>query len=303
MSQFQLIPYNRIEDYFADQLDLALSAGSIFNFNQEAFERLAEFEAIAKKELIHSALIHSDETGIHVNKKRLWLHSASNASWVLFFPHVKRGKEAMDAMGILPFFNGILCHNHWKPYYTYTCVHALCNAHHLRELTRAADEDKQTWATNMRALLEEMNQAVHEAGGLLDDVLRLSYRQKYDDIITAGEVECPLPPPPDKPKKGKIKKSTSRNLLERLRDFKGDVLRFMDVNILPFTNNTAENDIRMTKVQQKISGCFRSMEGAYIFCRVRSYLLTCQKNDVSPTVALDLLFKGEMPDFLKKKIE
>ena len=299
MSQFQLIPYNRIEDYFADQMDIALSGGSIFNFNQEAYKLLEKFDLVAKHALIKSPIIHSDETGINVDKKRTWLHSASNRQWVYFYPHAKRGKEAMDEIEILPYFKGILCHDHWKPYYGYDCLHALCNAHHLRELTLAADEDKQQWAADIRILLTEMNKAVHDAGGVLSETLQVEYLEKYDAIITAGEIECPAPLPPDKPKKGRIKKSKSRNLLERLKDYKEDVLRFMAVDLLPFTNNTAENDIRMTKVQQKISGCFRSMEGAYIFCRVRSYILTCQKNGVSATESLDILFQGKLPDFIE----
>lgn len=303
MSQFQLIPYNRIEDYFADQMDIALSGGSIFNFNQEAYKLLEKFDLVAKHELIRSLIVHSDETGINVDKKRIWLHSASNRQWVYFYPHAKRGKEAMDEIGILPYFKGTLCHDHWKPYYGYSCLHALCNAHHLRELTLAADDDKQQWAADIRALLIEINAAVHDAGGVLSSTLQLEYGQKYDAILMAGEIECPPPLPPDKPKKGRIKKSKSRNLLERLKDYREDVLRFMTVDLLPFTNNTAENDIRMTKVQQKISGCFRSIEGAYIFCRVRSYILTCQKNGVSPTEALDILFQGKLPDFIEQAFQ
>jgi transposase len=303
LSQFQLIPYNRIENYFADQMNIALSGGSIFNFNQEAYKLLEKFDRVAKHALIKSPVIHSDETGINVDKKRTWLHSASNRQWVYFYPHAKRGKEAMDEIGILPYFKGILCHDHWKPYYGYDCLHALCNAHHLRELTLAADQDKQQWALAIRALLIEINAAVQNAGGVLSTTLQLEYGQKYDAIITAGEIECSAPLPPDKPKKGRIKKSKSRNLLERLKDYKQDVLRFMAVDLLPFTNNTAENDIRMTKVQQKISGCFRSMEGAYIFCRVRSYILTCQKNGLSATESLDILFQGKLPDFIEHEFQ
>lgn len=303
MSQFQLIPYKRIEDYFSDQMDIALSGGSIFNFNQEAYQLLEKFDLVAKYALIKSPIIHSDETGINVDKKRIWLHSASNKGWVYFYPHAKRGREAMDEINILPRFKGILCHDHWKPYYGYDCLHALCNAHHLRELTLVADEDKQQWAIDIRALLVEINATVHDSGGVLSTTLQLEYGKKYDAIITAGEIECPVPPPPDTPKKGRIKKSKSRNLLERLRDYKEDVLRFMTVDLLPFTNNTAENDIRMTKVQQKISGCFRSMEGAYIFCRVRSYILTCQKNGLSASESLDVLFQGKLPHFIENEFK
>lgn len=302
MSQFQLIPYKRMEDYFSDQMKLELSSGTLFNFNQEAFKLLERFELVVKLQLLQSEVLHVDETGINVNKKRLWLHSTSNSLWTYFYPHLKRGKLAMDEIDILPHFTGILCHDHWKPYYGYACLHALCNGHHLRELTWSADEDHQNWAREMRLLLLEINEAVHEAGGLLSETLQNDYHTRYQKILEHAELECPAPPSPDKPTRGRVKRSKSRNLLERLKNFQDDVLRFMSVNILPFTNNQAENDIRMTKVQQKISGCFRSMEGAYLFCRIRSYLLTCQKHDVTLTDALELLFQARLPDFIEQAI-
>lgn len=153
LSQFQLIPYERVADYFVTQADIPISVGSLFNFNQEAYELLDTFDALAREKLAQAPLIHADETGINVNGKRIWLHNASNEEWVYFYPHEKRGSEAMDAIGILPNFNGILVHDHWKPYYTYSgCKHALCNAHHLRELQWVIDHTSFTWAKKMKAL-------------------------------------------------------------------------------------------------------------------------------------------------------
>jgi transposase len=175
---------------------------------------------------------------------------------------------------------------------------SLCNAHHLRELTRAWEQDGQQWAKNLKNLLETINRKVTDAGGALAARESQKYRlNKYRALIKQGEIECPEPIRP-KGKRGRIKKSKSRNLLERLRDYEQDALRFMDNEIVPFTNNLGENDLRMTKVQQKISGCFRSMDGAHIFCRVRSYLSTCRKQGVKSSHALDLLFNGKLPDFL-----
>ena len=304
LSQFQMIPYARIQDYFAEKMHIPLSTGSVFNFNKEAYEFLEKFESIVISQLINEKVLNVDETGVNVNKKLMWLHSVSSNVWSYFYPHEKRGADAMNAMGVLPNFTGTLVHDHWKPYYTYTCLHALCNSHPLRELEYAAIEDKQIWAANMQSLLCEINDMVNNAGvGQLTKELCIEYEKKYDDIIAAGEKECLLPEPviiDGKKKKGRIKKSKSRNLLERLRDFKEDTLRFMHDPLVPFTNNAGENDLRMTKVQQKISGCFRSMEGAYLFCRIRSYILTCQKHDVKITNALDLLFQGKMPDFINE---
>jgi len=300
MSQFQLLPYDRIKDYFSEQMGTPVSAGSVFNFNQEAYDLLERFDAIAKEKLIVAPLLHADETGINVDKKLLWLHSASNDRWTYFFPHAKRGHEAMDDIGILPKFKGILCHDHWKPYFTYSCEHSLCNAHHVRELECVIEQDKQTWATNMKELLIEIKKKVADCtAGKLSKKESLEYREKYRAILTKANAECSPPEIPEGlRKRGRIKKSKSRNLLERLLNFENEVLRFMEVAIVPFTNNQGENDLRMTKVQQKISGCFRSQEGALLFCRIRSYLSTCRKHGVKITDALDLLFEGKMPDFM-----
>jgi len=256
---------------------------------------------MAKSELAASDVAHADETGINIGGKRRWLHCASNDGWTFYYPHEKRGKEAMDDIGILPKFKGILCHDHWKPYFKLDCTHALCNAHHLRELTRAWEEDGMQWAKTMQTLLETINQKVNDAGGALDAQESDKYRLQYRELIKQAKIECPEPSGPRKKgKRGRIKKSKSRNLLERLREFEQETLRFMDNVRVPFTNNLGENDIRMTKVQQKISGCFRSMEGAKIFCRIRSYLSTCRKHGVKASEALDLLFNGKLPDFCRR---
>ena len=300
MSQYQLIPYDRVRDHFQDQMHIPISAGSVFNFNKEAYERLEPFAQWAKTELAKAMLMHADETGINIGGKRHWLHCASNATLTWFSPHAKRGTVAMDEIGILPFFKGVLCHDHWKPYYHYECTHALCNAHHLRELERAWEQDQQQWAKKMQVLLIDIRTAVEDAGGKLPPDEAKRWRLRYRRLLKKAETECP---PPDesqrKGKRGRLKRSKARNLLERLRDFEQDVLRFMEVESVPFTNNQGENDLRMTKVQQKISGCFRSMDGAKIFCRVRSYLSTCRKQGMTATQALTLLFQGKHPDFMK----
>ena len=300
MSQYQLLPYKRIEEYFTEQLQIPISQGSIFNFNKAAHKHLLGFENIAKDRLASSNRINVDETSVNINGDRHWLHCAGNDFWTYYFPHERRGCEAIDEMNIIPRFKGILCHDHWKPYYTYDgCLHALCNAHHLRELTRAHEQDKQEWAGKMKVLLEEFNIAVNNAGGSLDKAVANNNRKRYRELLEEAELECP---PPDESKRngkrGRLKRSKARNLLERFINYEDDVLRFMSDIDVPFTNNQGENDIRMTKVQQKISGCFRSMEGAKIFCRVRGYLSTCRKHGVSSSHALEMLFEEELPDFI-----
>ena len=297
LSQYQLLPYNRVEEYFSDQLGIAVSAGAIFNFNQQASALLISsgIESVIKDQLGQSNCLHADETGVNVGGERHWLHCTSDLKWTYLYPHKKRGCEAIDAMGILPTYSGVVCHDHWKPYYQYTGFsHALCNAHHLRELEFAWEKDQQKWAKDMQSLLISINKKVEHSGGELTASQAGYYRKKYRDLLREADIECP-PPTREPPKRGRQKKSKSRNLLERLRTFESDVLRFMTSSDIPFTNNQGERDIRMTKVQQKISGCFRSMGGAENFCRIRSYLSTCKKQSITATHALTSLFSGQRP--------
>ena len=302
LSQYQLLPYNRIEEYFSDQLNIPISAGSIFNFNKRAFELVSSSgaeESIKKSLRTSTSSVHVDETGINIAGKLCWLHGTSDQEWTYFFPHKKRGKEAMDEANILTHFQGVLCHDHWKPYYRYTdCAHALCNAHHLRELERAWDHDEMKWAKSMQALLKSINHAQIDNGLILDEGAQAHYRLAYQKILTEGDLECPGPDETlrKEGQRGRLKRTKSRALLERLRKYEDDVLRFMTRVDVPFTNNQGENDIRMTKVHQKISGCFRSDQGAEMFCLIRSYLSTCRKQKVSASDALNLLFKNQLPD-------
>jgi transposase len=302
LSQYQLIPYRRLQEYFCEQLQIPISEGSIFNFNQEASLLLGDFEKAVKYKLMTAGLAHADETGVNIGGKRHWLHCISNDLWTCYFPHEKRGTKAMDAMGILPGFSGILCHDHWKPYFSYSCSHALCNAHHLRELERAWKQDDQKWAKELKEFLEVVNQEVIDAGGKLSIEKAREFRETYNKLLDQADNECPKPPPREKGKRGRVKKTKARNLLERLRDFQDDVLRFMENELVPFTNNRGENDIRMTKVQQKISGCFRSIDGAQMFCRIRGYLSTCRKHGVSSSYALECLFNKTLPEFAREAL-
>lgn len=291
MSQSQLIPQDRVRSFFNDQLGFSVSKGSVGNWNVLAYKKLIDFEAWAKANLINSPVNNVDETGINVGGKRLWLHCVSNKKVTLFHADNKRGKEAMDRMGILPVYKGILVHDHWKAYFQFVCHHALCNAHHLRELQKAIEDDNCVWAKAMQDLLKEINVAVSLAGGALDSSEAKKFKKRYRKIIDQGQEEFPQ----NLTKRGQSK---TRNLLERLQLFQEETLRFMENKEVPFTNNQGENDLRMTKVQQKISGCFRSIEGAQIFSRIRSYLVTCRKHGINPTQALKLLFAGEKPFFM-----
>lgn len=290
MSQYQLVPLLRVGEQFRDQLGIELSKGTVSNWNVELYKKLEPFEAWARRDLINAICNSADETGINVNGKRLWLHDVSNENTTLFHADEKRGKDAMDRMGILPHFKGTLIHDHWKPYFKYDCKHGLCNSHHLREL-ESAIEDGQKWATLMQDLLVEMNEAVKKAGGALSKRRARRFLKRYRRILTRADKECSL-------NKKTRAQSKSRNLLERLRDYETETTRFLEDPNVPFTNNLGENDIRMTKVQQKISGCFRTMRGARVFCRIRSYLSTCRKRGIGASDALKMAFAGKLPDFI-----
>ena len=298
MSARQLIPCDRVSEHFSGQMGLPLSAGTVHNFKEEAYNLLERYEVWVKERIRNSSIIHCDETGIAVNGKRVWLHVASNGSYTLYYPHEKRGKEATDAAGVLNKAGGVLIHDHWKPYFTYgNKKHGLCNAHYLRELN-AATEEGQKWPGRMAKLLTETNKQTDEAGGQLPDDDRRKVRKKYRRILADAEKENPIPPEPQEKKRGRTARTKTRNLLDRMRGYANDILRFMTDAAVPFTNNQAERDIRMVKVQQKISGSFRSWDGAQFFCRIRGYLSTSEKHNISSADALKTLFNGDFPDFM-----
>jgi transposase len=304
-SAYQLIPYKRLSEQFEDSYNFPISEGTIHNFNVYAAALLNKlgFEKVAKQELINALIGHADETGINLSGKKIWLHNFSNEKWTWHEPHIKRGSEAMDDIGIIPLFTGIMCHDHWCPYLKYTSRHSFCNAHHVRELTYAYDKDNQKWAEKMEDFLLKLNDEVDATkNNVLSKAKIKSRKETYRQILLDGDKECPgVEPPPGT--KRKPKQTKSRNLLERLRNYEKETLLFMENPLVPFTNNLGERDLRMSKVQQKISGCFRSMKGAKIYCIIRSYLSTCKKNDVSPYEALVLLFDNKLPDFIMGKLD
>jgi transposase len=301
LSCFQMLPYDRLKDYFENQLSFSMSSGSLCNFVDEAYQKLIAcgFDKRVADELAKSKELGTDETGVNINKVRHWIHQASNNQWALFFVHKKRGREAMDAMGILPRFRGIMIHDHWKPYFTYKNSHSLCNAHHLRELTFVEDILKKDWAKKMKDLLIEIKIAVEKPPeNKLDHKQARYFKKQYRKILEDGEKESPPFKREDGKKRGKTKQTKDHNLLMRLKEFEAETLRFMTVDFVPFTNNRSENALRMLKVQQKISGCFRSFEGAQKFCLIRSYILTCEKQGINPTDAITMLFENKVPQFL-----
>jgi transposase len=293
MQDYQLLPYERTKEFVEDIFGHQLSTGSLYNFREYAFEQLSTFEERLKALLTAAVVAGFDETGIRIMAKRFWLHSCSTTHHAYFEAHTGRGQQAMDAMDILPGFAGVAIHDFWKSYYRYDCTHSLCNAHLLRDLTFIKERFEQQWAQDCIDLLLKMKaakeRAIAQGKSALSHPTLSRYRRLYDEIVQKGLKANPFKPPPKK-KKGRIKRTKPRNLIERLRDYADDILRFFYDFKVPFDNNFSERDIRMMKVKQKISGCFRSWNGAKFFTRTRSYILTARKQNVNVFKALNSLF-------------
>ena len=294
LSQYQLLPYNRVQEMFENCFNLKVSQGSIYNFNKEAYERLEDYEEEIKETLKAADVINADETGIQIGDKNHWMHVVCTPKTTYFFPHEKRGQVAMKEMGILSEFKGVLCHDHWKPYFGMTKEHSLCNAHHLRELQWVIDYKDHKWAKSMKRFLNKTNDLTVEAGGILSEADQKKRITAYRKIISAGRKECPIIVKAIGSKTKKVKQTKERNLLDRLDKFESTVLYFMRKKNVPFTNNQAERDIRMVKVHQKVSGCFKSMAGAKYFCRTRGYLLTKRKRGHSPFSSMSNIFHEQV---------
>jgi hypothetical protein len=286
LSNYQFVPYERMSDLFKDVFSLPISQGTLVNINKNCYDRLENFEAIIKNQLANAKVVNFDETGLRMEGKGKggWLHSASTPFLTLYIAHSKRGVEAMEDINILSRFKGTAIHDCWMSYFDYMCKHGLCNTHLVRELIFTDEEYHQAWAQNMIDCLLDIKDRVEEKKQIADSLEKKKikeYEKRFDRIIVKGLKQNPSPQPqinPCQKKRGKTKQSQPKNLLDRMKKHKEKVLAFMyDFNV-PFDNNLAERDIRMTKIKQKISGTFRSRDGANIFCRIRSYISTVRKN-------------------------
>ena len=296
LSQYQLLPYERTSELFSDLFGTSLAAATIVNTNRACFEALKSSEEKIKDKITASAVVHFDETGLYVDVSRWWLHVASTKNLTYYAANPKRGKAATDDIDILPNFNGTAVHDSWNTYFGYDCNHALCNVHHLRELKAVEEFSSQKWAIDMASLLLKIKKTV-DIKKLVADKLEQDkingFKKRYDRIIKAGLGQNPIAKVRDGTKKrGRIKQSKAKNLLDRLKEHWRETLAFMYDFSVPFDNSQAERDVRMMKVQQKISGTFRSVDGAKTFCRIRGYISTVRKNSFSVIDAIQAAFEG-----------
>jgi transposase len=293
----QLVPYARVRALLADLYGAQVSLGTLVRWVGQAAQTLEPVEAQIMAALRHAPVVHSDETGVRRAGALAWAHVASTPRLTQYAIHAKRGAAATEAIGILPGFTGVSVHDGWAPYrLNTTCRHALCNIHHLRELTFVEEQYHQGWAKDLKALLLEMKMAVEQARAQGEREIatahRAAFRARYETLLAAGLAANP-PPERAARRRGRIKQSPARNLLERLWLNQEAVLAFLDDFTIPFDNNQAERDLRMLKVQQKVSGSFRSEGGAAAFARIRGYLSTLGKQGQALLAALEALFAGQ----------
>ncbi len=293
---YQLLPYERASEIFTDLYGCSPVKATLMKSIADCATNLEGFENRVKHLLSEAPILNVDETGLRVNGKREWLHTASTDLLTLYGHHSKRGGKAMDAIGVLPVFKGIMVHDCWSPYFKYPCEHAVCNAHILRDLKGISENFDQNWSDAMQDLLVEIHTAVQETPESADSLPHVDieeFQRRFDEIIKTGIAENPPSTEPVPKKRGKKKNTRPQNLIERCQKYKTEILRFMTDFRVPFTNNLAERDIRMVKVQQKISGSFRSIEGVSNFCRVRGYISTVKKNEGSVLTAIKGSFRRE----------
>jgi len=296
LKDYQFLPYERTCELLADLFDCRMSEGTLANILGQCHERLEVPVQQIKEQIAQAPVVHFDESGARVEGKLWWLHAASTENATYYDIHPRRGAEAIDLIGILPDFVGRAIHDFWQPYLGYGCAHGLCNAHHLRELVFVHEQHQQVWADAMIDCLLDIKDAVAQARPTADRLAEgplRAFEARYQRILNQGYAQNPLLPAPAEKKRGRRKKTKPRNLLERLDGHRQETLAFMyDFNV-PFDNNLAERDIRMMKVQQKISGLFRSQQGAKAFCRIRSYISTARKNAVCALDAITRAFTGD----------
>lgn len=293
----QLLPLNRIREMVHALTGIAISEGTIVRANQELHANLANEEQKIKAHLLNSPVLHSDESGLQIDGKLQWLHTACTPLYTYYSVHSKRGREAMDDAGLLPQYEGTSVHDGLKAYEGYTCKHGLCNQHHHRELNAVVENDKQPWADEMIELLYEIKrrkeELIAEGYDEMDPQERAIFEDWYRAVVSIGLAENPSPVPPVGKKRGRVKQSKTKNLLDRLHLKRDAVLAFMHDFRVPFTNNEAEQAIRMIKTHQKVSGCFRSLKGAETFSRIRGFISTLRKQNLSVLDNLQKVFEGK----------
>ena len=292
----QMLSLKRIQHSIMTLIGQAIAEATILRYVMQLHHALADWENSAIDQLLAMPAMHVDETSLRVDKKNHWIHVCSAEGITLKFLHPKRGLEAIEAIGVIPRYGGVIIHDCWASYLSYDhCDHGLCGSHLLRELSFIVDANAYAWAANMKRLLQETCYRVAKRKRKKLSAREYKNLQKrYRNILTRGEKELPPIPPRHNGKRGRVAKSDAHNLWERLKKYETAVLLFAKLPHVPFTNNRAERDLRMSKVKQKVSGCFRIRKYAEAYCRISSYLQTMANRGYNPLVAIQMALSGQL---------
>jgi len=291
----QMISLNRTQKLIKTLIGKIISEASLLQFILRLYQALEQWESSAIEQLLKSPAMNVDETSLRVDKKNHWIHVYSAGDITLKFLHRKRGTEAIEEINIIPRYGGTIIHDCWSSYLTYVhCGHGLCGSHIVRELTAVIESNGYPWASNMKGLLLETCRKIsRRKKKRLSGKEYANLQKRYRNILTRGEKELPAIPSKPNGMRGKIAKSDAHNLWERLKDNESAVLLFAKKAEVSFTNNRAERDLRMSKVKQKISGCFRTEIYAKAYCRISSYLQTMTNKGYNPLIAIQKALVGD----------
>lgn len=292
----QMVALNRVQKLVKSMMDVTLSEASLLKFVWRLHQALEQWEVSAKDELLKMPAMNVDETSLRVDKKNHWIHVYSAGEITLKCLDRGRGIKAIDRINIVPRYGGVIIHDCWASYFSYQhCGHGLCGSHLMRELTFVVQSNGYAWAKNMKRLLKEtctkVSKSEHKK---LNEKDYTNLQKRFRNIITRGEKELPAVPPKPSGKRGKIAKSDAHNLWERIKDKEQSVLLFAKDPHVSFTNNRAERDLRMAKVKQKVSGCFRTLKYAEAYCRISSYLQTMANKGYNPLIAIQIALAGKI---------
>ena len=298
----QMVPLKRTAQTLKALTGRAIAEATLLAWLTRLHGALADWEAAAIQRLLAMPALHADETGLRIDRKNHWLHSVGAGSLTVKFVHPKRGRAAIDELNVIPRYGGVLVHDRWASYFAYgNCRHALCGAHLLRDLKFVEDAHGHAWAKRMGGLLLETCRKVRELDGkALDKAAFKAVRKRYRTILTQAKRELPAPPQRIDGKRGRIAKSDAHNLHEALVKHEAETLRFARDPDVPFTNNRAERDIRMAKVKQKVSGCFRTPQYAAAHCRISSYLQSMALQGYNPLAAIQIALNGKAADMVEQ---
>lgn len=292
----QMVALKRAQALLYSIIDAVIAEATLLQFILRLHAALENWEVRATQQLLQEAVMHVDETSLRVDKTNHWIHVYSAGGITLKKLHRKRGTKAMKENNIIPQYWGTIIHDCWASYFSYEqCDHGLCGSHLLRELTFVVDAHRYQWARRMKRLLQGACKRVSDCEEkCLSDIEYARLQKCYQKILAEGVREMPAIPEKPEGKRGKIAKSDAHNLLERLQKHEAPVLLFAKDPLVPFTNNRGERDLRMSKVKQKVSGCFRSEIYAHAFCRITSYLQTMAYKGVNPMIAIQMALAGEI---------